>query len=104
MISFVAGNMYKPIDTKRQSRGPCSTLADTIFPALEGESDDLVSRDVWFWYASLCPVHVNPLRAKFVRENINKYFHFLSFLHTNKIQVVEIPPRVKQGPAYSTNQ
>ena len=35
---------------------------------------------------------VNPLRAKFFRENINIYSHFMSFLHINKTQVVEIPP------------
>ena len=40
--------------------------------------------------------------AIFFRENINKYLHFMSFLHTNMTQVVEIPPRVRQGPAYST--
>ena len=34
--------------------------------------------------------------------NINIYLHFMSFLHTNKTQVIEIPPRVRQGPAYST--
>ena len=45
---------------------------------------------------------INPLRAKFFRGNINIYLHFMSFLHTNKTQVVEIPPRVRQGPAYST--
>ena len=45
---------------------------------------------------------INPLRAKFLRENINIYLYFMSFLHTNKTQVVEIPPRVRQGPAYST--
>ena len=51
----------------------------------------------------LCPsLSVNPLRAKFLRENINIYLHLMSFLHTNKTQVVEIPPRVRQGPAYST--
>ena len=44
----------------------------------------------------------NPLRAKFLRENINIYLHFMSFLHTNKTQVIEIPRRVRQGPAYST--
>ena len=38
----------------------------------------------------------------FFRENINLYLHFMSFLHTNKTQVVEIPPRVRQGPAYTT--
>ena len=45
---------------------------------------------------------VIPLRAIFFMENINIYLHFMSFLHTNKTQVVEIPPRVRQGPAYST--
>ena len=30
------------------------------------------------------------------------YLHLMSFLYTNKTQVVEIPPRVRQGPAYST--
>ena len=45
---------------------------------------------------------LNPLRAIFFRENINIYSHFMSFLHTYKTQVVEIPPRVRQGPAYST--
>ena len=28
------------------------------------------------------------------------YLHFMSFLQTNKIQVVEIPPRVRQGRAF----
>ena len=45
---------------------------------------------------------VNPLHAKFFRWNLNIYLHLMSFLHTNKTQLVEIPPRVRQGPAYST--
>ena len=45
---------------------------------------------------------VNSLRAEFFRGNTNIYLHFMSFLHTNKTQVVEISPRVRQGPAYST--
>ena len=45
---------------------------------------------------------INPLRAKFLRDNINIYLHFMSFLHTNKTQVAEIPPRVRGRPAYST--
>ena len=45
-----------------------------------------------------------PLRtgAIFFRENMNIYLHFMSFLHTNKTQVVEIPPRVRLGLAYPT--
>ena len=38
----------------------------------------------------------------FFRGIINIYLHFVSFLHINKTQVVEIPHRVRQGPAYST--
>ena len=45
---------------------------------------------------------VNPLRAKFFRGDINIYLYFMSFLHTNKTRVIEIPPRVREGPAYST--
>ena len=45
--------------------------------------------------------NINPLRAKFFRVNINIYLYFVSFLHTNKTRVVEIPPRVRQGPTYS---
>ena len=44
----------------------------------------------------------NSLRAKFFRENINTYLHFMSFLHTKKTQVVDVPLRVRQGHAYST--
>ena len=45
---------------------------------------------------------INPSRAKFFWGNINIYLHFMSFLHTDKTHVVEIPPRVTQGPAYAT--
>ena len=45
---------------------------------------------------------LNPLRAKFFRVNINMYLHFMTFLRTYKTQVVEIPARVRQGPAYTT--
>ena len=46
--------------------------------------------------------HTWKLTLYVLRENINIYLHFMSFLHTNKTQVVEIPPRVRHGPAYST--
>ena len=36
----------------------------------------------------------------FFRGNIKIYLHLMSYLHTNKTHVVEIPPRVR--PAYST--
>ena len=52
------------------------------------------------WSMGVCVF--NPLRAKFLRENINIYLHFMSFLHADKTHVVEIPPQVRQGPAYST--
>ena len=45
---------------------------------------------------------VNPLSAKFFRGHINIYLHFMSYLHANTTQVVEISPRARQGPAYST--
>ena len=45
---------------------------------------------------------VNPLRAKFFRGNINIYLHFVSFLHIDTMQVVEILPQTRQEPTYST--
>ena len=48
------------------------------------------------------PQCVNPLRAKFFRGNINMYLHFVSFLHIDKTQVVEILPQIRQEPTYST--
>ena len=41
---------------------------------------------------------VNPLCAKFFRRNKKIYFHFISFLHINMPQVVEILPHERQGP------
>ena len=44
---------------------------------------------------------INPLRAKFVRGKINIYLHFVSFLHIDATQVVEIIPQTRQEPTYS---
>ena len=46
--------------------------------------------------------HINPLRAKFFRGNINIYLHFVSFLHVDITQVVEILPQIRQEATYST--
>ena len=40
----------------------------------------------------------NPLRAKFFRGNINIYLHFVSFLHIDTTQEVEIRPPERQEP------
>ena len=45
---------------------------------------------------------INPLRAKFFRGNINIYLHFVSFLHIDMTQVVEILPQISQEFTYST--
>ena len=39
---------------------------------------------------------------KFFRENISIYLHFVSFLHIDTTQVVEILPQIRQELAYST--
>ena len=46
--------------------------------------------------------YINPLRAKFFRENINIYLHFVPYLHIDTTQVVEILPQIGQEPTYST--
>ena len=44
---------------------------------------------------------VNPLRAKVFIRGIKIYVQFISLLHTDMTQVVEIPPRVRQELIYS---
>ena len=43
-----------------------------------------------------------PLGVKFFRGNVNIYLHFVSFLHVDVTQVVEILPQIRQEPIYST--
>ena len=47
-------------------------------------------------------LQINPLRAKFFGGNIKICLHFVSFLHIDKTQVVEILPQIRQEPTYST--
>ena len=49
----------------------------------------------------LTPVFIKPWCAKFFRGNINIYLHFITFLHIDMTQVVEIFPQVRQGLTYS---
>ena len=44
---------------------------------------------------------VNPLRAKFFRWNINIYLHFVSLLHIDTTQLIEILPQIRQERTYS---
>ena len=47
-------------------------------------------------------IHVNPLHARFFRGNQKIYLQFMSFLHIDITQVVEIFHRVRQEFPYST--
>ena len=42
------------------------------------------------------------LCAKICNRNINIYLHFVSFLHIDTTQVVEILPQIRQEPSYPT--
>ena len=55
---------------------------------------------LWFWLAlsqwtkrGSANTYFNPVRAKVFRENINIYLHFVSYLHIDTTQVVEIFPQ-----------
>ena len=52
--------------------------------------------------AHILQMPFNPLRAKFFRENINIYLHFVSHLHIDATQVFEILPQIRQEPTYFT--
>ena len=45
---------------------------------------------------------INPLHAKLFRVNKHIYLHFMSFLHIDTMQVVEILPQIRQEHTYST--
>ena len=53
------------------------------------------------WKVSRREVNVNPLRANFFRGNKNIYLHFVSFLHIDMTQEIEILPQVRQELNYS---
>ena len=67
----------------------------TIVPANVQAHNELVILQIFF-------LSFNPLRAKFFRENINIYLHFVSYLHIDMTRVAEILPRIGQGLAHST--
>ena len=46
-------------------------------------------------------IHINHLRAKFFRGNINIYLHFMSSLHIDTTHVFKILSQVRPGPTYS---
>ena len=50
----------------------------------------------------MAPHVLAPCGTKFVEGNINIHLHFVSFLHIDKTQVVEILPQIRQDPTYST--
>ena len=45
---------------------------------------------------------INPFCAKFFWGNKDIYLHFMSFLHIDETQVVEILSQVREGPTYAT--
>ena len=57
----------------------------------------------WYCHGSLLRIaavssyYILTLRAKFFRRNKYTYLHFMSFLHTDMTQVVEILPQVRPG-------
>ena len=48
------------------------------------------------------PQWVHPLRARFFREDKNIYLHFMSILHIDITQAIEILPQARQELIYST--
>ena len=98
-----------------QRRDNSTVKGIQIFHIIDGLAQDSYPQCAGKWRYSMCwtmvwtawlmmihqmkrSVVINPLRAEFFRRNMNIYLHFMSFLHTNKTQVVEIPPQIRQGP------
>ena len=49
-------------------------------------------------HAGMVEIKVNPCFAQFFSGNVKSYWHFVSFLNTEMVQVVEINPFGRQGP------
>ena len=68
----------------------------------------VLSSELYVWKLHKCcwikryVYHINPLRSKFFTGHINIYLHFVSFLHIDTTQVVEILPQIRQEPTFST--
>ena len=46
-----------------------------------------------------------PIKTRYVlnyKGNINMYLHFVSFLHIDTTEIVDILPQIRQEPTYST--
>ena len=73
-------------------RLPAPCLIKSRSASITGEQmyfKDFNSQNETHW----CHNNVNPLRAKFFRVNINIYLHFVSFIHIDMTQVLEILPQ-----------
>ena len=71
--------------------GVCQTCADKYFlkdKICKGKQKVVLS--------------LNLLRTKFSEETKNQHLHFMSFLHIDMTQVVEILPQIVQELPYST--
>ena len=55
-----------------------------------------------YQYVNDCQLLINLLRAKFIRGDKNICLHFMSFLHIDMTEVVEILPQVRQELTYFT--
>ena len=63
---------------------------------------DTISHRPWSRLIQVMTYWLNPLHAKFFRGNINIYLHFVSYLHIDTTQVVEILLQIREEPTYST--
>ena len=53
-------------------------------------------------YHTIFLLFLNSWRAKFFRDKVNIYLHFMSLLHIYMTQVLKILPQVRPVPTYST--
>ena len=79
-----------------------SAKLDNLMEKLSGSTEKELLATLIDMVSVVAVNQVNPLRAKFFRGKINIYLHFVSFLHIDTTQVVEIIPQIRQEPTYST--
>ena len=113
LLALCAGNSQVNFPHKGQWNGALMfpLIRAWITGWVNNRDADNLRRHCAHYYVTLMPwqtamdfsiIEINPLPAKFFRENINIYLHFVSYLHIDTTQVVEILPQIRQEPAYST--
>ena len=113
-LAIVYSTVYSGVDQRKHQisaslafvrgirRGPVNSAHKWPVKRKMFPFQDVIMNDHTKLQRVLLLISIYPLRAKFYRGNITIYLHFVSFLHIDTAQVVEILLWIRQELTYST--